>query len=796
MRFLLVLILSHISLFAITRTVCPGGSCDHLTVAAAVTAASDNDVIRITPATYVGDVTIQKHLRFESSLLSALPGPGQRVNRADHEALMPRIQGDVTVGYTRVFSTLNGVNITTNSITFESQSAPHDLAVGAIVACWAAPSYTAGMPGGMPAGNYIVATWVSRVATFTTLAGTAVDLTTVGASGEGSASYRPYCTRIGGFRVEFEGIRFARQGSYFQLGVGDRAQIDVDRANSVKVRHSIFGGDSTVMWDVSGGGAYLGDCHDCEISDSDLRYIFANGANGEPKAIGILNSKRVLIRNNYISSSGIGLLTGGDDIPSQLPDMDIEVSQNYFEKPGFMWYRSSPNNPAGACKNGSLARNTTTPSCFICSGGALSDGDGGSWGSAVSASLCPATSANFNTKNLLEFKSCLRCLVEGNYFNGQPQTEQAGQGFGIGCSMIITAGLAGAGSEVSGLCKDVIFRNNLINDVRAGMIIGHSSYNGATFSAPPLRNVAMQNTAFTKVGNNWPEACADGPYLTDDSGMIPIECTSDPTLTPFVSPFRMMNRTAGITIAESIEGLTLERVTISGLPLQGLTFVYGNGITASINGLNIKNSYFGSHNSRITVDERNNGRYDASRGENPLDTTVLCGSNWLALGTNQRFDNTRFFFPTGGNATTRFDAVDCNSIASNVTYSSADPLFTSDIDVTPLGGSPLLGAATDGGAVGADMPIIKQFTDAAKIGGPTAKTKMALRITPLVASVRFDFGSDLTDCVATVWTNRNRTTISASQTGTTPLTVSASAGERWVSFVCGSNSWIDSVNVR
>jgi hypothetical protein len=151
----------------------------------------------------------------------------------------------------------------------------------------------------------------------------------------------------------------------------------------------------------------------------------------------------IRIFNNYMEASGSCFFTGGDvvSLPGGIPS-DIEFRGNYVTK---------------------------------------RDGWGGTW----------------RMKNLLEFKSCRRVLVEGNVFYHQYYDSTGGQ---YSSALVITprypiTNPANPGASTIYAIEDITIRKNIIRDAGEGVRL----YAGDISCTRPLSRVLIENCIFDEI---------------------------------------------------------------------------------------------------------------------------------------------------------------------------------------------------------------------------------------------------------------------------------------------------------
>ena len=221
-------------------------------------------------------------------------------------------------------------------------------------------------------------------------------------------------------------------------------------------------------------GIVLGGQHE-GIIDSTIEEIVSN--DGDSQAIGIWTAAGpLIIRNNFISSAGINLLSGGA-IPAvlNLVPSDLEITHNHFYKP-LKW------------KDDQAFRTGTN---------------------------------RVVVKNLFELKNAQRVLVEGNVFeNVWPDAQN-------GYAIVLTPLPGGVNTVDSAwtIVSDVTFRNNLLKNCADGFVLdggGPTLHNpeGPTLSGGRF---LIENNAIVGLGGDYPSDNLSGVFASIRRGPFDLQ---------------------------------------------------------------------------------------------------------------------------------------------------------------------------------------------------------------------------------------------------------------------------------
>ncbi len=478
-----ILLLLCASLNAADFTVC-ASMCSSTTLPGALALAGCGDTISIAAGYDAGPAMVQTQacaannkLTIRSSAYASLPADGYRVNPVTNAAALAPITGtDVTfgtlyIGRPEMVVDLNGVNTTTDVITFNSTSPGSYPANGLAVTFGDSP---AALPAPLQLETiyYLrdVSGMTAKVAA--TLGGAAIDLTTTGTAGNASYYARPrYSPAVQPSGIKLLGldIKFSTGSPTSLLTVGDPGITSALAASAnLEVSHCIIEGYDVNTWST---GPTLGiDVNSVSswIHDSYVYHLHAStgaAAGTETKALLVRNlGTNNLIEGNYLSAASINLLTAGQvSSVYQHNITDLTIRRNYLAKEGYMMYNEAASTPpAGAGKgwyfNGSGAyyRNTSVATANCSGGGCYRAAVDGTWTQDTSL---PFRNHSIVTKNLLELKDCVRCLIENNVLAGNPESAvDAGQGFCFGYSILGPAGEEAASVYHRG--ENITLQNN------------------------------------------------------------------------------------------------------------------------------------------------------------------------------------------------------------------------------------------------------------------------------------------------------------------------------------------------
>lgn len=504
------------------RTVCSSG-CEFSTVQQAINAADEGDVIELRAGeTFAENVFIvgKNHLTIRSSRWQELPSEGYRIDPDQHAELLATIQSNTSdpaleVGAAEHNMAQNGLDVNTDFIQFDWTYLSSRFSEGMMISCMASPEYNAVMPEPLVAGKrYYVRDWDAnnfRARLSETPNGPPVDLTSVGSTPQSFYYSRPRCARWEQPKdIVIEGIRFAVGGTTAPrnlIRVGHNLEVEpAEMGPGVEFRHSVITGRKDDLTGPLFCLAFFGG-RDHKVIDSWIGHCKAQ--QDESKGIAIQNTVGALIRNNYISAASINILTAGGDSASLDVNRNITIEGNFIEKQGYMMYKEGTGAPTGECYYGGgsgafYRRLDVTPN--TCGNGACYTCDtNNAWQLDTAAYYRPS---NYLNKNLLEFKDCEDCVVDGNMFRGSYGGPDAGQGWCFGISVIVSTGFAGGGSSYH-RAHNVTISNNWADYCYTGLQMTSSSYNGAVFANFPQKNILVYNNLFTNLG--WYPAMSQFP---------------------------------------------------------------------------------------------------------------------------------------------------------------------------------------------------------------------------------------------------------------------------------------------
>lgn len=490
MKWIIPLLLLSGPLQAATITVCASG-CSQTTLQAAVNAHNPGDIIEmaagenftLTSVTWPWRANPNKlWTTVRTSRWKELPSPGTRVSPEQHQALMPHLtpfdQYSAVIQFGHGQGEILSVSTTTDKISLDSSA---DLVDGDPIACRTIGS----LPGGVTENKvYLMANVV--LSTFTLVdreTGVPVDIV------NSTGISRGFCTpvKVGGY-VRFEGIDISpipgnpTNYNLVWVGIGEETAIE-GTPHHVEFRHCIIRG----LPDEEGprnllvmNGRYL------RVEDSWLAH--AKQYSSETHAISLVQTPGpVWIRNNYLNAASINILSGGagTGIRDQVTT-DMVVENNHIQKLGYQLYMSSAGPPTGSCLSGRYHRDTSVSpndcahgACYTCVNSAWVQDTAGTY-----------RSATYLTKNMIEFKHCLRCKLENNWIDTGFDAEDTGNP--AYCFFL--------SSYLKATNRDIVFRNNRCDKTWTGFAAADSDRANSAGNGP----VVIENNLNTNMGI-WPE---------------------------------------------------------------------------------------------------------------------------------------------------------------------------------------------------------------------------------------------------------------------------------------------------
>lgn len=753
--------------FAATLTVCASG-CGYTTVQAAYNAASSGDTIMMrtgevfAPLNATRDIS---NLLFVADGWPKFPG-GVRVTEA-MAANMATIRASGSTPALQIFRTENpiaenGVNTTTDVITFSSGA---DIVDGTEMVCWA------GTDGSMPAPLVNRSTYFIRDASGSTAklaltsGGAAIDITSVGSASNPGYYVRPRCTPVQRAKnITFRGIKFDVNSSDapgYLVQIGDNSQPRPDLApRGVRLQHVIVESPDGNIAGVNFGVAFAAG-GDHVLEDS---MVVGSKATGgvESKAVWAQNADNVLIRNNYIAGASINVLTAGGDSAMGRPVTGFSLIGNFIEKPGKYFYKEGSGAPTGECYYGGgsgafYRRTDVTQTCA--DGACYTCQSNGSWALDSGAIY---RGDDYLTKNLVELKDCVGCLIQGNLMRGSYLGPDAGQG---GCfSMTVGFGPGfGAGWHRN---HDVRVLDNQCDQTYSGIYVGNGSGgSGSGFDQVPTKNVTLRNFLITNGGrfpalSQWPDTSAQ--------------------------------QRIGVVLAGGADGLVVDRVTTrpaaSNAAFRRVAQMNpGAWTTNQITGLTFSN-VIGAFESGQT----------AFNIAFPPATTGDCSAagigNWVAIDANKKFSSLVMF---GGNSSADFlQKTPCtDSVSQGISFAADNTAmgFTSDTNARLTGASPYIAAGTGGSVPGADIDAIESVQN----GQAASKRIRWWRSGTTVQVDLDDPGSACTVNWYPTQADRQRRQNALTPTSTTTVsrrTVTATqSGTAWGLVLCGTDVWANSL---
>jgi hypothetical protein len=191
-------------------------------------------------------------------------------------------------------------------------------------------------------------------------------------------------------------------------------------------------------------------CAHCAVIESYIEDIHEE-FNGDTQAIGGWNgSGPWLIRNNYLEAAGENILIGGAQItvPNMNPS-DIVIERNHLFKP-YTWKVGHPT----------------------------------------------YAGVGWAVKNLLELKTCVRCLLEGNILENIWPANQEGAAMGF-----FAANSPGNCSDTWSAVQDITFRYNIVENAEGG-VGGPSGDNGRCRVDTATGPVLIHDNLFKNITGN------------------------------------------------------------------------------------------------------------------------------------------------------------------------------------------------------------------------------------------------------------------------------------------------------
>jgi hypothetical protein len=488
---------------AATLTVCASG-CDHSSVQAAINAANPADVVEVKAGeVFVENIVLpykegSDYVTVRSSRWQELPASGFRVNPTDHAALMPHIIGlqpsetfypAVRAGKSNWKLNRNGVNIADDTIAV-GWNGYGSLDNGTALVAGAPLGYSLPDPLRQGSTYYVRDSSGYRFKLAETPGGPAVDLTSLGSSGEASEYNRPrFALERNPHHYKFIGIDFqqsAASSATYVVMIGWEEITSATAPHHIEFHHVLIRGDK----DGQDGPQNCLVLNGTDLSILDSWIGHCKRRDGY-ESHGILTTNTpgpVLIQNNYISAASIGILSGGMEaaIRRQVAT-GLVIRRNHIAKQGYMLYKQGSGAPSGACYygqgSGAFYRDTT-PNPNTCANGAcyVCQPDG-TWAQDTGALY---RNANYLTKGGIEFKDCQNCLIENNVI------EAVFAGADIGNTPCVSF-FQGNQGGLYHYVGDTTFRNNWCKDSWSGIWVMTDSNKFETKS----HDVVIQNNLVT-----------------------------------------------------------------------------------------------------------------------------------------------------------------------------------------------------------------------------------------------------------------------------------------------------------
>lgn len=498
--------------------VCKSG-CTYNSVQAAVQAASDGDIVELE----AGEVFVEgvappprRGVTLRTSRWNELPPLTERIDPVAHADLLATIKMPnafapaLAFGQEENVVLQNAIDLNADTMRFETRSGFGDKQP---VAC-----FGASLPAPLTRGEkYFLRNWDQATRTSqlsVTEDGPIIDLLDMGSAGSANYYSRPRCTAwntpedwtVRGIRLEMPSNPTAQV--FWLVRVGSNQQPTLQMGpNRIRFEQVVVTGEeSSLLGPVTCLALVAGRGH--EVISSWIGRCQGTDAL-ESKGIWLQNVEDVEIRNNYISSATINILTAGGDAASRQNVRNIRIRGNFVEKPGYMMYKSGTGEPSGECYygggSGAFYRRTDVTPNTCADGACYKCQPDSTWALDTTARYLPG---HLNTKNLLEFKDCDGCLVEGNVLRGSYVGPDAGQG---PCILISAGTGSGFGSGYH-INHNITIQNNWCDQVYRPITIASGGVSGGPpFEQMPLRNIAVTNNLFTNIArfpalSQWPSA--------------------------------------------------------------------------------------------------------------------------------------------------------------------------------------------------------------------------------------------------------------------------------------------------
>lgn len=490
---LIFFLLAAVSCHAATLTA--GSGKTYATLALAWEAANPGDVIELTPGEVYSESLTAGYKANPLGKFITIRGSKSREVLTYPRAspaiahLMPIIRvntpSEPAITFGRVHAKIASVNTSTDRVTLESGWGVTPVE-GEPISCrpLLGPGQTEVTPAGLTENTVFIMTSVSGL-TFIpkTKTGGNVDITD---SGTGDS----YCTPVlvGGY-VRFIGIKFDQPTGvptlydYVRVGQGMESSLE-GMPHHVEFYNCYF----TSPVNEEGPRNHLA------LRGRYLKAIgnyFENAKQFSSESHAIVLDHTygpVELDNNYINGASINILAGGSGVSYRdLVTTDLSITNNLLEKSPYMLYMEGAGAPSGSCLTGRFYRNTT-PSPNTCPNGACYTCQASAWVLDTGATY---RNDDYLLKGLMEFKTCLRCRVEGNILRTSFQAEDTGNsGFCF---------LASAYSSYT--IRDVIFRRNKCQQVWSGFNMGTYGPNPSDRNGP----ITIEHNEVLDFAGPWPD---------------------------------------------------------------------------------------------------------------------------------------------------------------------------------------------------------------------------------------------------------------------------------------------------
>lgn len=678
---------------------------------AALNAAASGDILELAAGEVFEGAFVApykdggEYITVRSSRWKELPQPGYRVNPSDHAALMPKIgprnETESALFIGEFQKQISAVDTDTDIVTFDES---HGFADGEPVTCrtsGAIPNLPSPLQEGI---TYYVRDVASNSLKLTpSPGGAAIDLTSDGGGTN-------YCTSIRvGHHYKFVGLEFQTKPKapflYSLVAVGSNEESSIQGVpHHIDFRHVIIRGYK----DEAGPNVCL-TLNGAHLSVQDSYISECKQFSRESKAISMYNTPGpVLIRNNYLSAASIGILTGGTGTAIRGQNAtDVTIVGNHLEKQGYMLYNQGAGPPSRACFPGRFYRDTV-PSPNTCENGAcyVCRADG-TWAKDAEAVY---RDDHYLAKGLLEFKGCVRCLVDGNVLQTSFAAHDTGN---TGCFSYYQTTQVGTGNKV----VDTVFRNNWCKDTWSG--VGTGTDGVSHFSARNSGN-RIVNNLITGLGN-FPEQSI---HAHDNDAPA-----------------------AGIRIGDCDRGLIVDHNTFRKADyLQwGVAFV-GEQEGCILDSFGFSNNILDAGRYGILADN----------------TDYTCGAGGLAL----YMDVSSAPHPMVNNVLHGSGGTPFSGCQTNLAQ-PATVDFVSGANHRLLPGSPFSASCssnctfigTDGRDLGADIDEVEAATSGAVAGTPTWAEQVGLEVEPGLtqAIIRFRRPPGVESCSMKLFTNAAQT---------------------------------------